>query len=890
MKPKKPHHLSNRRTKAIPAAAFPTLALAIALAGMTHAATVTLNATDAAGTTSFNTNLHWDNGALPSAGNAYFTAAFVLRTPVTVTAGQVLTFGGDSLTVDPGGRLLGKFNNNATADFSNGTGLFLNGAQVHMAGTGSDSVIMSITGNITLSGGTTSFGALAPGSANAGNFETLNIAGTMSGSGAITVAGAGAANNNGDNTGVVRIGGSNPGYTGTITVAQPKAVASATNRLLQLGNVNALQNATLNLTATTADPVSFAAAANTGSFNIGTLSGSIAQRLADTSNMPVALNVGGNNGSSTYSGALTGPGSIVKSGTGTLTLTGPNTYSGNTTVSGGTLVLNSATLADTSTVSISGGTILDLPHGSQDKVAALILNGVSQPAGVYTSANSGGLITGTGSIEVAGSQHVVMTASDLGTAMVATSLNSDIGNWSPAGVPSALHTYSTGGFIIRTPATQVNQNLTFGGASLSLDANGRFLGKVSAGNTGNASIQTLTINLILNGGLFDQAAGGGNSQGTLVVQGSVNVTQDSVLGAFGDNLSRETLEIAAPISGSAGLTIAGSSNGGGNKGTVRLSAANSYSGTITLLQPTGGDFVSATNRLLQLSHTDALQNASLVIGTSQADAVSFAAAANSGAFRVGSLAGTGNQSLQDTSSAPVILEAGGNDGTTDYHGALTGAGSLVKTGTGTLSLFGVNSYAGNTTVNGGTLHVESATLSDTGTVSIAAGASLDLFDGTDVVGGLVLNGVSQPAGTYDSTNSGGLITGAGKLQVNGPAGGFSVFMDGFAGLSTADKLPGADPDKDGIPNLVEYALAGFDPTVPNQLATALASGTLSFTKRPEAVTNNDIVYTIETSSTLGSAPGDWTTAAGAVNDPSTISYTLPTGLGKIFARLHIVKP
>ena len=202
----------------------------------------------------------------------------------------------------------------------------------------------------------------------------------------------------------------------------------------------------------------------------------------------------------------------------------------------------------------------------------------------------------------------------------------------------------------------------------------------------------------------------------------------------------------------------------------------------------------------------------------------------------------------------------------------------------------MNAYAGNTTITAGTLVLEQPGLSDTGTVSIVGGASLDLLGGNDIVGGLVLNGVMKGPGIYGAGNSGGLITGDGTLEVVGaPAGSFITFMDTFPGLSAGDKLPSADPDRDGITNLVEYALSGFDPTLPNSLAGSLSGGTLSFSKRDEAVTNNDISYIIETSINLGNAPGDWTNASPVVNDSTTASYVLPTGLGKVFARLRIVK-
>jgi subtilisin-like proprotein convertase family protein len=45
-----------------------------------------------------------------------------------------------------------------------------------------------------------------------------------------------------------------------------------------------------------------------------------------------------------------------------------------------------------------------------------------------------------------------------------------------------------------------------------------------------------------------------------------------------------------------------------------------------------------------------------------------------------------------------------------------------------------------------------------------------------------------------------------------PADGFAQWIDTFPGLSTVDRGPGADPDGDGIPNAIEYALVDGDPT------------------------------------------------------------------------------
>lgn len=99
---------------------------------------------------------------------------------------------------------------------------------------------------------------------------------------------------------------------------------------------------------------------------------------------------------------LVGSGALTKQGTGTLTLSGGNSYSGNTTVSAGTLTLTTPYLADASTVTITAGAVLSLSHSATDQVGALIIGGVSQPAGIYDATSNPGVITGTGKLQVSG--------------------------------------------------------------------------------------------------------------------------------------------------------------------------------------------------------------------------------------------------------------------------------------------------------------------------------------------------------------------------------------------------------------------------------------------------------------------------------------------------------
>lgn len=311
---------------------------------------ITLTATDAANTTSFNSAGHWSNSAPPAPGNSYSTGAFALRTPTLNASGDMGTFLGDSLSIDAGGRFLGKAIGGTTAATITINNLILNGGAFDEAGA-ADTAVLTVNGNITVAAAST-IGALGAAANNSTLFETLSINATISGSADLTVGGA---QNAGADTGIVRLNVANP-YSGNITVATPTNgfIASQTNRLLQLADRNALQNATLTNNAT--NGVSFAAGANGGGpFNIGAFAGTATLALTDTGGGAVALNIGGNNASTTFSGTFTGAGSIIKSGTGTFISAGSSSETGGVTIAGGTYQMGNG--GTTGNAGQSGSTI-----------------------------------------------------------------------------------------------------------------------------------------------------------------------------------------------------------------------------------------------------------------------------------------------------------------------------------------------------------------------------------------------------------------------------------------------------------------------------------------------------------------------------------------------------
>lgn len=119
-------------------------------------------------------------------------------------------------------------------------------------------------------------------------------------------------------------------------------------------------------------------------------------------------------------GEISGVGSIVKIGTSGATLSVSNSYTGNTTVNAGTLNLGVASLASGSTVTVANGAVLSLNFVETNTVAALVLNGVSQPAGEYSAASSSPFLAGTGLLKVAPSAPPTMSLTNTGGSLVIT--------------------------------------------------------------------------------------------------------------------------------------------------------------------------------------------------------------------------------------------------------------------------------------------------------------------------------------------------------------------------------------------------------------------------------------------------------------------------------------
>jgi autotransporter-associated beta strand protein len=247
--------------------------------------------------------------------------------------------------------------------------------------------------------------------------------------------------------------------------------------------------------------------------------------------------------------------------------------------------------------------------------------------------------------------------------------------------------------------------------------------------------------------------------------------------------------------------------------------------------------------------------------------------------------------------------------------------SVTKTGTGTLTIAGGGDYSGPTNVNEGTLRVDGS-LTASG-VTVAQGARLS--GSGSIAAANVAGTLALIAGQVPLVITGALTLQNAALEISGtaadgpvilatygtysgnfasisgmPAGwhlepdfdngtALALVRDSFSSWSGANaggQGPAEDFDQDGIPNLIEYAVL-TNPNGPDASVGTFVGDTLGFAKRPEAVRNSDVAYEIEVSSDLAS--GQWTTVTPDVNDGNGISYTLPGGHTRMFARLKVTQ-
>ncbi len=663
------------------------------------------------------------------------------------------------------------------------------------------------------------------------------------------------------------------------------------------------------------------------------LSGSQSLTLAITAGSPEIMVA---NQSATIATVLNGSAGLIKTGPGNLNLSAANTYTGSTTINAGVLDLGtigklySSAYNNTDIVTVRTGATLrmaSLAYGAPGSLGMLsdyrqrrVLDGGTfeitgashSPGQNFTVTSTGGTLryTATGeTLALSGNPNSdiqldgtvtfdalgAITVSELmagpggiiktggGTLLLNNVANPFSGNISVVVGQVRTGTSQGGGTNSYLGVVNGSRNVTIQpGASLLMQGNNTFGG----GGKTAASIPTIAVNggtldalrfnilgnLSLNGATLAQSSTDSGAYqgwqfiGNLSVGGSAASTISSGNGKANHlRGAATTVFTVADATGSdaADLIITNALRDGSNDypgagsllknglGTLRLGGNNSYSGTTSVtagtLQVTGATAAGATTIALDatLAGTGTLAGPVTVDGNLEP-----------GVIGVGTL--TINNSLAITGSTTLEIH---KDGTTLTADLLDGMTALTLDGDLTIVASGDPLVAGDTFV----------------LFTMASGSATGSFTTLDL---------PPLPGSLEWDTS--LLISNGSITVVNPLTPLQTWRELHfeTSVNFGDAADNADPDHDGLANLIEYA-RDLDPNESGTTAATLIADTttghlrLSVVKNPAAT---DITYQVQVSSDLA----DWRNVEGTdiVTEEATASSLIVRDNTPITAEPH----
>ena len=385
----------------------------------------------------------------------------------------------------------------------------------------------------------------------------------------------------------------------------------------------------------------------------------------------------------------------------------------------------------------------------------------------------------------------------------------------------------------------------------------RINSETGLGNT--TATKTVTFNggtLNVTGSFIANAAKtwtiGSNNSGTLDINSAQTLSLTTAGALTTGNASSQlikngagSLVLSAANTGFTGTTLL-------NAGSLQLGNASALGNTSTAITLAGGA-LDLRNNSATTFNNKIVVTADSTISVDRATTTGSNLTHTLGSLTMGAntLNVTGGNNFDLTFGATTLAGAAtintATAGSDVALGAVSGSGSLTKTGAATLTLTGANTYGGNTSVGAGTLFIanSSATLPATTNLSLTSGATFDQNSFNQSVASLAGGGnVTLGTGTL-TTGSGnsdtaysGSIGGAGGLTKTGTGNLTMQGANTFTGAANIDQgtltYSASNVLNDGVAVAVAAPgtlnLAGFSDTIGSLAgagAVQLGSGTLT---------------------------------------------------------------
>ncbi|MCC8984002.1 autotransporter domain-containing protein [Bradyrhizobium sp. 10BB] len=485
----------------------------------------------------------------------------------------------------------------------------------------------------------------------------------------------------------------------------------------------------------------------------------------------------------TMSGPISGAGDIVLNGGGTLVLSGANTYTGGTTICG-----TACGIAGGSSVLQVGVDTVGTPGAIVSSAIGTGLltfdGGTLQAGGNYTIANNaqvnatGGSIDGngytftySGNIGGAGGLSVLGASAFLGR-VVLTGSNTYAGgtticNCATLQLGDASHTASIVGEVTVNGRFEIVNANTAGITKIVNDGFNGFASTTFYNST------TASTAVIVNRNFGATVFGDSSTAGNSTITNGNNVGSTYFLGFSSAASAKMTTSATGYISFFQSSTAANATidnSGLTYFGTFGDASEAPTAGNATITNRTGGALIfaayaTAGNAMITTESGASVTfvdnatggNAQFITqGTGYVDFGGSLGPNGDGRLTAGSIAGSGTYYIGGGNT----LAVGGNNLSTVVSGVIAdsdpcgcgpaGPGNLEKTGSGTLTLSGVNTYTGSTVVNGGILQVDGSIVSSS-SVTVNSGGALSgggiVGNTTIASGGILMPGNATP-GTF----------------------------------------------------------------------------------------------------------------------------------------------